>query len=75
MRNDRNCNGKKVIVIGGGNVAMDAARTAKKEGADVTIVYRRLKENMPANKDEIEVAEKEKIEFIFQTNIIKICGE
>lgn len=75
LRNDRNCHGKKVIVIGGGNVAMDAARIAKKECADVTIVYRRLKENMPANKDEIEAAEQEKIEFIFQTNVIKICGE
>ena len=75
LRNERNCNVKKVIVIGGGNVALDAARVAKSEGADVTIVYRRLKENMPANIDEIEVAEQEKIEFVFQTNVIKICGE
>lgn len=74
LKYDRDCKDKKIIVIGGGNVAMDAARIAKKEGADVTIVYRRLKENMPANKDEIESAEQEKIEFIFQTNVVKIGG-
>ena len=72
LKMQRNCQNKKVIVIGGGNVAMDSARVAKKEGADVTIVYRKQKENMPANKDEIEAAEREGIKFIFATNVIKI---
>ena len=72
LKNERDCNNKKVIVIGGGNVAMDSARVAKKEGADVTIVYRKQKENMPANIDEIEAAEKEGINFVFGTNVIKI---
>jgi len=75
LKEERNCKDKKFIVVGGGNVAMDAARVAKREGADVTIVYRRLKENMPANRDEIEAAEQEGIKFIFQTNVIKIMGE
>ena len=72
LKNERDCKDKKVIVIGGGNVAMDSARVAKKEGADVTIVYRKQKENMPANKSEIEAAEKEGVKFIFGTNVIKI---
>ena len=72
LKNKINCENKKVIVIGGGNVAMDSARVAKKEGADVTVVYRRRKEDMPANKEEIESAEKEGIKFIFKTNVKKI---
>lgn len=72
LKNKIDCKDKRVIVIGGGNVAMDSARVAKKEGADVTIVYRNQKENMPANKDEIEAAEKEVIKFIFGANVIKI---
>lgn len=72
LKGERKCNGKKVIVIGGGNVAMDAARVANKEGADVTVIYRKQKENMPANKNEIEEAEKEGVKFIFGTNILKI---
>ena len=67
--------GKKVAVIGGGNVAMDSARTIKRLGADkVVIIYRRAKEQMPAEKKEIEDARCEGIEFIFQTNILKIIG-
>lgn len=72
LKENRDCKNKKIIVIGGGNVAMDSARIAKKEGADVTIVYRKQKENMPANKDEIEAAEKEEVKFVFGTNIINI---
>lgn len=63
-------NGKKVIVVGGGNVAMDASRTIKKLGAkEVIVVYRRAREQMPAEAEEIEEAEKEGINFLFQTNI------
>ena len=58
--------GKKVAVVGGGNVAIDAARAAKRLGSDVTVVYRRSKEEMPAYEEEVEAAEKEgiKIEYL-----------
>lgn len=66
---------KKVIVVGGGNVAMDCARTIKKMGAkEVTIVYRRAEEQMPAEKKEIMEAKKEGIKFEFQNNVVKIIG-
>ena len=67
--------GKNVAVIGGGNVAMDCARTINKMGANkVTIIYRRAEEQMPAERKEIEDAKNEGIEFLFQTNIVKILG-
>ena len=66
---------KKVIVVGGGNVAMDCARTIKKMGAkEVTIVYRRAEEQMPAEKKEIMEAKNEGIKFEFQNNVVKIIG-
>lgn len=66
---------KTVIVVGGGNVAMDCARTIKKLGAkEVKVVYRRAREQMPAEDKEIESAINEKIEFSFQNNIVKIIG-
>ena len=69
-------NGKNVAVIGGGNVAMDAARTIKKLGADhVYVIYRRAEEQMPAEKKEIKDAKDEGIEFKFLNNIIKILGK
>lgn len=68
--------GKNVAVIGGGNVAMDTARTIKRLGAkNVTIIYRRAEEQMPAEKKEIKEAKEEGIEFLFQTNILKILGD
>lgn len=68
-----NYEGNKVAIIGGGNVAMDCARTIKRLGAkNVYIIYRRAEEQMPADKKEIEDAKKEGIEFLFQNNIIKI---
>ena len=71
-----NYTGKKVAIIGGGNVAMDSARTIKKLGAsEVYVIYRRAEEQMPAEKKEIEDAKKEGIEFLFQTNIKKILGK
>lgn len=67
--------GKNVAVIGGGNVAMDSARTIKRMGAKkVYVIYRRAEEQMPAEKKEIEAAKNEGIEFLFQTNITKILG-
>ncbi|MBO6232982.1 MAG: NAD(P)-dependent oxidoreductase [Clostridia bacterium] len=70
-----NYEGKIVCVIGGGNVAMDCARTVKKLGAkDVKVIYRRSKEEMPAEDKEVEDAENEGIEFLYQNNIVKIIG-
>ena len=67
--------GKDVAVIGGGNVAMDTARTIKRLGANkVTVIYRRAEEQMPAEKKEIQDAKEEGVEFLFQTNILKIIG-
>ncbi len=56
--------GKKVLVVGGGNVAMDAARTARRLGADVTVLYRRTRNEMPANEWEIHHAEEEGVSII-----------
>lgn len=67
---------KKVIVVGGGNVAMDCARTINKLGAkEVTVVYRRAEEQMPAERKEILDAKNEGIKFAFQNNIVKIIGQ
>ena len=64
--------GKCVAVVGGGNVAMDAARTAKRLGAEVHIIYRRGEEELPARKEEIEHAKEEGIIFDLLTNPTKI---
>ena len=66
---------KKVLVIGGGNVAMDAARCAKRLGnVDVTIVYRRTENEMPARKDEVLHAKEEGIKFLFLSNPVEFFG-
>ena len=67
--------GKSVVVVGAGNVAMDSARTARRLGADVTIVYRRGKEEMPARAEEILHAEEEGIKFSLLTNPVEFIGE
>ena len=67
--------GKKCVVVGGGNVAMDAARTAKRLGADVTVVYRRGRDEMPARAEEVNHAEQEGIEFRLLTNPVRILGD
>lgn len=67
---------KKVAVVGGGNVAMDAARSAKRMGAEeVTVVYRRGKEELPARKEEVEHAEEEQIRFQLLTNPVEIISD
>ena len=67
---------KKVAIIGGGNVAMDCARTIKRLGAqEVKVIYRRAEEQMPAEPKEIQEAKEEGIEFLFQNNIVKILGD
>ena len=68
--------GKKVVVVGGGNVAMDAARVSLRLGADeVTIVYRRSDKEMPARAEEIENAKEEGVKFRLLTNPTKIIGK
>lgn len=77
LENDTHPNykNKNVAIIGGGNVAMDSARTIKKLGAKkVTVIYRRAEEQMPAEEKEIQEAKNEGIEFLFQTNILRILG-
>ena len=66
---------KKVAVVGGGNVAMDAARCAKRLGSEVYIVYRRGMEELPARKEEVEHAEEEGIIFKLLTNPVEILGD
>jgi len=67
--------GERVAVIGGGNVAMDAARTAIRLGADVSVLYRRNREDMPANESEYEEAVAEGIKFLWQTSTIEFLGD
>ncbi len=60
----------------GGNVALDAARTAKRKGAsEVTIIYRRSKNEMPAEEKEVKAAQDDDVKFIFNTNVSKIIGD
>ena len=67
--------GKNVSIIGGGNVAMDCARTIKRLGAkEVKVIYRRAREQMPAEEKEIDEAIKEGIKFLYQHNSVKIIG-
>ena len=66
--------GKKVIVVGGGNVAMDAARTALRLGAETTVVYRRTENELPARKEEVHHAKEEGIQFAMLTNPVEIIG-
>ncbi len=66
---------KNVVVVGAGNVAMDAARCAKRMGADVHIVYRRSRAEMPARAEEIEHAEEEGIQFHLLNNPVRILGD
>ena len=75
-KNFPNFKGKKVAVIGGGNVAMDVSRTIKRLGADkVYVIYRRSREQMPAEDLEVKEAINEEIEFLFQNNIVSIIGD
>jgi len=66
---------KKVITVGGGNVAMDSARTALRLGAESVIVYRRSRQEMPARDEEIHHAEEEGVEMNILTNPVKIFGD
>ncbi len=67
--------GKKCCVVGGGNVAMDAARTALRLGADTSIIYRRTEVELPARKEEVHHAKEEGIDFRMLTNPVEIIGD
>jgi glutamate synthase (NADPH/NADH) small chain len=67
--------GKKLVVVGGGNVAMDAARVAKRLGAETYIVYRRTEAEMPARVEELHHAKEEGIIFNVLTNPVEILGD
>lgn len=67
--------GGRVVVVGGGNVAMDAARCARRMGGDVTIVYRRTEEELPARKEEVAHAREEGIRFMMLHNPAKVNGK
>ncbi len=67
--------GGRAVVVGGGNVAMDSARTALRMGADVNIVYRRSRVEMPARKEEVDHGAEEGIVFHMLTNPVEVLGE
>ena len=67
--------GKRVAVVGGGNVAMDAVRTAKRLGAEATIIYRRSEAELPARQEEVHHAKEEGIEFRMLTNPTRVLGD
>ncbi len=67
--------GKRAVIVGGGNVAMDAARTALRLGADTTIVYRRTEVELPARREEVHHARQEGIRFAMLTNPVEILGD
>ena len=67
--------GKKAVVVGGGNVAMDAARTALRLGADTTIVYRRTENELPARREEVHHAKEEGVKFAMLTNPVEVLSD
>jgi glutamate synthase (NADPH) small chain len=67
--------GSKVAVVGGGNVAMDSARVSKRLGADVYLIYRRSRDEMPARAEEAHHAQEEGIDFRLLTNPVRIIGD
>ncbi len=67
--------GRRVVVVGGGNVAMDAVRTAARLGAEAHIVYRRTKAELPARAEEVHHAKQEGIEFRMLTNPVEVLGD
>ncbi len=67
--------GRRVAVVGGGNVAMDAARTALRLGAEVSVVYRRTEKELPARAEEVHHAKEEGIQFLMLTNPVEVLGD
>ena len=67
--------GKRTAVIGGGNVAMDSARSALRLGSEVTVIYRRTEKEMPARWEEVENAKEEGINFLFLSTPVRFIGD
>lgn len=67
--------GKRVFIVGGGNVAMDAARTAKRLGAETTVIYRRGEEELPARREEVVHAKEEGVNFEFLINPVEVIAD
>lgn len=67
--------GRRTVVVGGGNVAMDAARTALRLGAETRIVYRRTEKELPARREEVHHAKEEGVEFMMLSNPVEILGD
>jgi NADH-quinone oxidoreductase subunit F len=67
--------GKRVVVIGGGNAAIDSARTSLRLGAEATVIYRRERKDMPAIREETEAAEAEGVSFVFLSTPHRIVGD
>ncbi|WP_288876544.1 NADPH-dependent glutamate synthase [uncultured Fusobacterium sp.] len=67
--------GKRVFIVGGGNVAMDAARTAKRLGAETTVIYRRGEDELPARREEVVHAKEEGVNFEFLINPVEIMAD
>ncbi|MDH5439521.1 MAG: NADPH-dependent glutamate synthase [Candidatus Bathyarchaeota archaeon] len=67
--------GKRTAVIGGGNVAMDSARSALRLGSEVTVIYRRTENEMPARREEVENAKEESINFLFLSTPVRFVGD
>jgi NADPH-dependent glutamate synthase beta subunit-like oxidoreductase len=67
--------GRRVAIIGGGNAAIDSARTALRKGATVTVIYRRERKDMPAIQEEVKAAEEEGAHFVFLATPHRIVGE
>jgi NADPH-dependent glutamate synthase beta subunit-like oxidoreductase len=74
-KNERIALGARVAIIGGGNAAIDSARSAKRSGADVTILYRRERRDMPAIDEEIQAAEDEGVRLVFLAAPHRILGD
>jgi NADH-quinone oxidoreductase subunit F len=74
-RDERPPIGKKVVVIGGGNAAIDSARSARRLGSDVTVIYRRERKDMPAIPEETEAAQHEGAQFLFLATPHRIVGD
>jgi glutamate synthase (NADPH/NADH) small chain len=66
---------KKAVIVGGGNVAMDAARTALRLGAETHIVYRRSEEELPARREEVHHAKEEGVQFAMLTNPVEVLAD
>jgi NADH-quinone oxidoreductase subunit F len=67
--------GRRAVVIGGGNAAIDSARTARRMGSEVTVIYRRERKDMPAIPEEVEAAEHEGAQFLFLATPHRIVGD